>query len=182
MTMTRLKTTLLVLAAAVVLPTLATGCLVQPWTYDRMSNRYEHDKDHKTPILPPIRAGFAPPRCEDAPSDNEVMRLFNERRIRGVPYVYEEFQDDIQIVKNLRQDTIDPPRFFPLVGMAQLHHCHWECGIYYNDLVQSSYPYPAYIKKQKVEVLLIDKDHLHLYVGENPDQQRDTLIEMTKWR
>jgi hypothetical protein len=48
--------------------------------------------------------------------------------------------------------------------------------------VQSSWPYPTYIRKPKVEVIYIDKDHLHLYVGENPDQQRDTLIEMTKWR
>jgi len=181
--MTRLKSALMVLAAAVALPIVSTGCLIQPWAYDRMQNRYLHTNDHKTPILPPLRAGFPVPRCEDPPSDQEVMRVFNERRIRGVPYVYEEFQDDLTIVKNLVVDKIDPPRFFPLVGMAQLHRCHWECAIYYNDLVQSSFPYPAYIgKKRKVEVVLIDKDHLHLYVGENPDQQRDTLIEMTKWR
>jgi hypothetical protein len=180
--MTRVKTVLWGLIAAIGLPLVSTGCLVQPWVYDRMQDRYQHDKDHKTPILPPIRDGYPLPRCEDEPSDLEVLRVFNERRIRGVPYIYEEFQDDLYITKNLVVDSIDPPRFFPLVGMAQLHHCHWECGIYYNDLIQSSYPYPTYIRKPKMEVVLIDKDHLHLYAGPNPDQQRETLLEMTKWR
>ncbi len=178
--MSRARLAALLFAAAI--PLSGTGCLVQPWVSDRMQNAYQHDKDFKTPILPPIRAGFPVPRCEDAPTDGEVLRVFNERQVRGVPYLYEEFQDDLTIVKNVVVDKVDPPRFFPLVGMAQLHHCHWECGVYYNDLKQSSYPYPAYIRKPKVEVISIDKDHLHLYVGENPDTQRETLLEMTKWR
>ena len=178
--MFRVRQTFGLLAA--LLPVLSTGCLIQPWVADRMEDRYQHDNDQRTPILPPIRSGFPPPRCEDPPSDREILRVFDERRIRGVPYIYEEFQDDITLVKNLVVDKIDPPRFYPLVGMAQLHHCHWECGVYYNDLIQSSWPYPTYVRKPKVEVIMIDKDHLHLYVGENPDQQRDTLIELTKWR
>ena len=164
-----------------VLP-FAVGCAVQPWVADRMQQKYQHDKDYKTPIMPPIRGGQPLPRCEDPPTDSEVMRVYNERMVRGVPYFYEEFQDDLVIVKNLLTDRIDPPRFFPLVGMAQLHHCKWECGVYSNDLKQSSYPYPLHIRKPKVEVIYIDKDHLHLYVGENPDTQRETLLEMTKWR
>lgn len=178
--MSRVRLATLLLAASSTL--CGTGCLVQPWVYDRMQNAYQYDKDFKTPILPPVRAGFPAPRCEDPPTDAEVMRVFNERQVRGVPYLYEEFQDDLTIVKNLVVDKIDPPRFFPLVGMAQLHHCHWECGVYYNDLKQSSYPYPTHIRKPKVEVIYIDKDHLHLYVGENPATQQDTLLEMTKWR
>lgn len=167
--------------ATVLLP-FAVGCTIQPWVADRVQQQYQFDKDYKTPIMPPVRSGFPPPRCEDPPTDAEVMRVYNERLVRGVPYFYEEFQDDLVIVKNLLADKIDPPRFFPLVGMAQLHHCKWECGVYSNDLKQSAYPYPLYIKKPKVEVIYIDKDHLHLYVGENPDTQRETLLEMTKWR
>jgi hypothetical protein len=178
--MSRVRLAVLFTAAAA--PLFGTGCLVQPWVSDRMQQQFQHDKDYKAAILPPVRAGFPLPRCEDPPTDGEVMRVFNERQVRGVGYFYEEFQDDLTIVKNLVADRIDPPRFFPLVGMAQLHHCKWECGVYYNDLKQSSYPYPVYIRKPKVEVIYIDKDHLHLYVGENPDTQRDVLLEMTKWR
>ena len=43
------------------------------------------------------------------------------------------------------------------------------------------FPFSVFIKKPKVQVMYIDKDHLHLYVGPNPDMQRDTLLEMTKW-
>ena len=103
------------------------------------------------------------------------------KRVLGVPYVYEEFWDDIVIVKNRVVDQIDPPRFFPLVGMAQLHHCHWECVVYYNETIQSAQPFPVFIKKPRVQVMYIDKDHLHLYVGPNPDRQRETLLEMTKY-
>ena len=178
--MSVVRNKLWLLAAAVLPAVTASGCLVQPWVPARMEEKYQHTNDHRTPILPPIRDGFPAPLCEDPPSDREVLRAM-PKRPRGVPYVYEEFWDDIVIVKNRVVDEIDPPRFFPLVGMAQLHHCHWECAVYYNETIQSAQPYPVYIKKPRVKVMYIDKDHLHLYVGPNPDQQRETLLEMTKY-
>ena len=179
------------LTTAALLPVLlSTGCWptaffiaatpVQPWVTTRMEDKYNHINDHRTPILPPIRDGYPAPLCEDPPSDREVMRAL-PKRPRGVPYVYEEFWDDIVIVKNRIVDKIDPPRFFPLVGPAQLHHCHWECAVYYNETVQSTQPYPIQLKKQRVQVVYIDKDHLHLYVGPNTDTQRETMLEMTKY-
>jgi hypothetical protein len=65
--------------------------------------------------------------------------------------------------------------------MAQLHHCHWECVIQYEETVQSSYPFPTYVKKPRTQVIYIDKDHLHLYVGPNPDMQKKIGVEMTKY-
>ncbi len=151
-----------------------------PWVAERMEEKYQHTNDTRTPILGPIRDGYPMPLCEDAPSDKEVLRAL-PRIARGVPYVYEEFRGDVQIVKNRLVDTIDPPRFYPLVGMAQLHHCHWENVIYYTETVQSSYPFPTYVKKRRTQVIYIDKDHLHLYVGANPDMQKKILNEMTKY-
>lgn len=174
--MVRVRRKIALLAA---LAPLAAGC-VQPWVADRMSEKYQHVNDHRTPVLPPVRDGFPAPLCEDPPSDGEVLRAL-PKGVRGVPYVYEEFRDDIVITKNRAVDKIDPPRFFPLVGMAQLHHCHWECAVYYTETIMSSEPFPTYVKKQRTKVVYIDKDHLHLYVGPNPDQQRDTLLEMTKY-
>ena len=182
-----LRRKVLLLAAAAAPLAGAGGCglplvpiPVQPWVADRMAEKYQHENDHRTPILPPIRDGFPAPLCEDPPSDQEVLRAL-PKRVRGIPFVYEEFRDNIVIVKNRVVDKIDPPRFYPLVGMAQLHHCHWECGVYFNETVQSSYPFPTYVQKQRTLVVYIDKDHLHLYVGPNPDMQRETTIEMTKW-
>ncbi|MCS6866368.1 MAG: hypothetical protein RMJ56_14990 [Gemmataceae bacterium] len=159
---------------------LLTPIPVQPWVAERMEEKYNHHKDGKVPIMPPIRDGFPPPICEDPPSDAEVLRAM-PRVPRGVPYVYEVFRDDIVIVKNRLVDKIDPPRFFPLVGPAQLHHCHWECVVYYTELIQSDYPFPVYIKRPRVQVIYIDKDHLHLYVGDNPDMQRQVTQDLTRY-
>jgi hypothetical protein len=179
------------LFALVLLPAGSVGCNpftlglltpipVPPWTAERMENKYAHRNDGRTPIMPPIADGVPPPICEDAPSDAEVLRAM-PRVPRGVPYIYETFRDDIVIVKNRLVDKIDPPRFFPLVGPAQLHHCHWECVIYYNELVQSDYPFPTYIRKARIQVIYIDKDHLHMYVGPNPDVQRQITQDLTKY-
>ena len=153
---------------------------VPPWTAERLEQKLNHKNDGRVPIMPPIRDGFPPPICEDAPGDAEVLRAM-PRVPRGVPYVYETFRDDIVIVKNRLVDKIDPPRFFPLVGPAQLHHCHWECVIYYNELVQSDYPFPVYVRKARVQVIYIDKDHLHLFVGSDPETQRTVTQDLTKY-
>jgi hypothetical protein len=184
MSFTRRKLLMVVLA---VLPVF-TGCNAlgpaalfliptQPWVAERMNQKYQHTNDYRTPILGPIRDGYPAPLCEDPPSDGEVHRAM-PRVARGVPYLYEEFRDEVQIVKNRMVDTIDPPRFYPLVGMAQLHHCHWECVVYYKETVQSSYPFPTYVTKPRTQVIYIDKDHLHLYVGPNPEMQKKILTEM----
>lgn len=181
----------LILMAVIAVVPLSTGCTflgpamffltpTQPWVAERMEEKYQHTNDHRTPVMPPIRDGYPAPLCEDPPSDREVLRLM-PRVKRGIPFVYEEFRDDVQIVKNRLVDKIDPPRFFPLIGMAQLHHCHWECVVYYTETVQSSYPFPTYIKKKRVQVVYIDKDHLHLYVGPNPDMQKQILNDMTRY-
>ncbi|HEY1186222.1 MAG TPA: hypothetical protein VGE74_01135 [Gemmata sp.] len=157
-----------------------TPVLVQPWVAERMEQKLNHKNDGRVPIMPPIRDGYPPPICEDAPSDQEVLRAM-PRVPRGVPYIYETFRDDIVIVKNRLVDKIDPPRFFPLVGPAQLHHCHWECVVYYTELVQSDYPFPTYVKKKRVQVLYIDKDHLHLYVGPDPETQKQITQDLTRY-
>jgi hypothetical protein len=151
---------------------------IQPWVTERMEDKYLHKNDFRTPVMPPIREGFPPPVCEDAPAEQEVLRAMN-RVTRGVPYVYEEFRDDIQIVSERLVDKIDPPRFFPLVGPAQLHHCHWKCTIYFTETVQTSYPFPVKLKKRRIEVVYIDKDHLHMCVGPDPDVQRQITNEFT---
>ncbi|MFO0798421.1 MAG: hypothetical protein U0804_13170 [Gemmataceae bacterium] len=153
---------------------------VPPWVTERMEEKYAHRNDGKAPIMPPLRNGYPDPICEDPPTDGEVLRAM-PRVPRGAPYLYETFRDDIVIVKNRLVDKIDPPRFFPLVGMAQLHHCHWECVIYYTETVQSDYPFPMKVKKPRTQVIYIDKDHLHLYVGPNPESQRQTTLDLTKY-
>lgn len=176
-------------AALLPLVTLAgAGCLgptpipaivpMPPWVAERMEDKYAHPNDFRTPIMPPIRDGFPAPICEDPPSEREVLRAM-PRVTRGVPFVYEEFRDDVEIISEKLVDKIDPPRFFPLVGLAQLHHCHWKCTIYYKETVQSSWPFPTQIVKNRVQVVYIDKDHLHLFVGNDPRSQESAARDLS---
>lgn len=182
----------LLLAAAVIAPCAFAGCLpftpwsmgigtpipVAPWVTERMEEKYKYDRDFQTPVLPPIRAGFPPPTCEDQPDDARVLRAL-EHVTRGVPYFYEEFRDNIEITKERIKDTIDPPRFFPLIGPAQLHHCHWKCSISYDETIESGYPFPVRVRKARVKVIYLDLDHLHLYPGPTEEAQRAVTRDLS---
>jgi hypothetical protein len=102
-----------------------------------------------------------------------------EHITRGVPYIYEEFRDQISIVSQRLVDKIDPPRFYPLIGPAQLHHCHWKCTIYFLETIESGYPFPFQCKRQRVEVVYIDKDHLHLYANGDKQLEQTATKELT---
>jgi hypothetical protein len=134
---------------------------VPAWVSTRIEEKKLNKNDFRTAILPPLRPGFPPPACEDPPDDASVLRALKPIA-RGVPYVYEEFREEVSIVTEKIVDRIDPPRYFPLVGWAQLHHCHYRCTVFYTETRQSDYPWPYYVRRPKVEVVSIDKDHLHL--------------------
>ena len=184
----RTRRSLLLWAAAVFVPWAAAGCApfslgvltpipVPPWVTERMQEKYCYPNDFRTPVLPPIREGFPPPTCEDQPDDARVLRAL-EHVTRGVPYFYEEFRDDVEVVKERIKDTIDPPRFFPLIGPAQLHHCHWKCTITYTETIESGYPFPFRCRRPRVKVIYIDLDHLHLYPGCTVESQRAVNREL----
>ncbi len=184
----RTRRSLLLWAAAVLAPWVAAGCApfsaglftpipVPPWVTERMEEKYCYPNDFRTPVLPPIREGFPPPTCEDQPDDARVLRAL-EHVTRGVPYFYEEFRDNVEVIKERVKDTIDPPRFFPLIGPAQLHHCHWKCTITYTETIESGYPFPFRCVKPRVKVIYIDLDHLHLYPGCTVESQRAVNREL----
>ncbi len=178
----------IVLALAVLSPLSASGCLplsmgiftpipVPPWVTEKMEDMYLYKNDNRTPVMPPIREGFPPPLCEDPPDEATVLRAL-PRPARGVPYIYEEFRNEIQVVTELLVDKIDPPRFFPLIGPAQLHHCHWKCTVFYNETIISAYPFPVRLARPRVQVIYIDKDHLHLYPHGTPEINRQISREL----
>jgi hypothetical protein len=141
---------------------LATPIPIPPWVPERMEEKICNHNDYRTPIMPPIPPGYRP-LCEDPPDRAAILRAM-PRVTRGVPYIFEEFRDNIEFTVEKLSDLIDPPRFFPLIGPAQLHHCHWKCTVYYDETLESGYPFPFRCKRRRVEVVYIDKDHLHLCV------------------
>jgi hypothetical protein len=179
---------MLLVAGVMALAAVTSGCLnplsmgiftpvpVPPWVAEHIEERIKYQNDYRTPVLPPIPAGYRS-LCEDPPDRAEILRTMN-RVVRGVPYVYEEFREDFEFTVEKLVDRVDPPRFFPLVGPAQLHHCHWKCTIYFNETLESCHPFPFQIKRRRAEVVYIDKDHLHLCVS-SPDAAQSVTRDMT---
>lgn len=152
---------------------------IQPWVAEYMEEKICNKTDFQTPIMPPIPNGYRP-LCEDPPDRAAILRAM-PRVARGVPYVYEEFRDDLDFVVEKLVDVVDPPRFFPLVGPAQLHHCHYKCTVYYTETIESSYPFPFRCKRRRVETIYMDRDHLHLCVG-TPEAQESITRDLTNFR
>ena len=93
----------------------------------------------------------------------------------------EEFRQDVDFSIERLVDQIDPPRFFPLVGPAQLHHCHYKCTVFYTETVQSDYPIPFQTKRRRVEVVYIDRDHLHMFAC-TPEQMQSMTTDLTQFQ
>jgi RNA polymerase sigma factor (sigma-70 family) len=116
------------------------------------------DVPYQTPVL---KSTSDLSQMESPPAEDMILRALPQVP-RGVAYVLEVFRDDIQVVSERLVKRVDPPRFFPLVGEAKLHHNHWKCTVYYNEIVEYSYPFPSRVKRARVQVVYIDKDFLVL--------------------
>lgn len=143
---------------------ITTPVPVPPWVTERVEEKYQGKSDRRTPILPPIQEGSPPPVCDDPPDDTEMLRALPAVR-RGVPGFCEERRENVQVITERVLDKIDPPRSFPLIGPAQLHHCRWKCSVWFDEVVESQYPFPFRVKKPRKEVVFLDRDALHLYSG-----------------
>jgi len=135
----------------------------QEWKF-HMQERYE-----KVPILGPLTAG-GPAHAIDPPSDDEVMRALERARPvrRGLPFLDEKQRNDVRITKCKIADYVDPPRVYPLIGPAQLHHAHYKCTIYFEETTRVGWPVPHTLHNAEAqEVIYIDHNHFHM-VGD-PD-------------
>jgi hypothetical protein len=93
----------------------------------------------------------------EAPGDAEILRAIPPIT-RGVPYVFEEFRDDLVIVKNRHATAkIGPQRFYPFIGPARITTTNWECVVYYTQTIQSDFPFPVKLTKNRVQVVYMEK-------------------------
>lgn len=124
---------------------------------------WEHERYERMAVLGPLTPG-APEKSLDPPSDDEVMRVLEKSRSvqGGLPMLHEIQRTNVRIVKELLQDSIDPPRVYPLVGPAQLHHVHYKCIVYFTEVTRVGWPIPYTTRNEEAqEVVYIDHDHLH---------------------
>ena len=122
------------------------------------------------PILGPITPG-APTVAMDPPSEDEVMRALEKARPveGGKPFLHEIQRNNVRITTEPNADYIDPPRFYPLAGPAQLHHAHYKCTVYFTEVTRVGWPVPYTTTDEDCqEVVYIDHDHLHMVGNVDP--------------
>lgn len=138
---------------------------VSPYFQDKQEDRFwEHERYERAPILGPLTAD-GPHIALDPPSDDEVMRALDEARPLegGIPLLHEVQRSNVRIVKDKIADYVDPPRVYPLVGPAQLHHAHYKCTVYYTETTRVGWPVPyTTVDEDAREVIYIDHNHLHM--------------------
>ena len=131
---------------------------------------YEKARYGKVAILPPITDENH--IALDPPSDDEVIRALEKVRPVGgsVPGLETTVRNVKGITKEPIADYVDPPRVMPLIGPAQVHHAHYRCTIYFEEITQVGWPIPYQVKVEDgMEVLYIDKEHLHRVGGGEVD-------------
>jgi len=138
---------------------------VSPYFQDRLEdNFHEQERYRRVPILGPLPAG-GPAGALDPPSDDEVMRALEDARPveGGLPFLHEVQRNNVRIVRDLIADYVDPPRVYPLIGPAQLHHVHYKCTVYFTEVTWVGWPIPyKTVDEETQEVVYIDHDHLHM--------------------
>ncbi len=138
---------------------------VSPFFQDQQEDRFwEKERYQRVPILEPLTPG-APTMALDEPSDDEIMRALEHARSLegGIPFLQEVQRNNVRITKELISDSIDPPRVYPLIGPAQLHHCKWKCTVYFMEVTRVGWPIPYTTKNEDAqEVIYVDHDHLHM--------------------
>ena len=137
---------------------------------------WNHERYDRMPVLGSADARTARPRRSIEPSDDEVMRALEKARPvqGGLPGLYEVQRNNVRIVTEPIADYIDPPRVYPLVGPAQLHHAHYKCIVYYTEITQVGWPIPYTTTDEDCqEVLYIDHDHLHMVGNVDPGPGTD---------
>jgi RNA polymerase sigma factor (sigma-70 family) len=92
------------------------------------------------------------PAAGAPPSDREVLQALPRAAAR----------DDVAIVKNRIADETDPPRYYPLIGVARLNRSRWECKVYFTEVVRADEPFPTVTRKPRVEVVHLDQKQLVL--------------------
>jgi len=134
---------------------------VTPFFSQQIEDTYwEEERYGKVPILDPIEGENAPTFCLDPPSPDEVMRTIPDPREGGVPFLAETQWNNVRIIVEPIVDRLDECRFYPQVGPARMHHCHYKATIFYEETKRSHWPVPFTHVDQSQEVVYIDHDHL----------------------
>jgi hypothetical protein len=134
---------------------------VTPYYSEQIESTYWNEERYDpVPILDPVEGENAPLFCLDPPSPDEVMRTLPNKTSGGVPFLAETHINNVRMVVEPIVDRLDECRFYPMVGPARLHHCHYKCTVFFEETKRSYWPVPFTHSDQREEVVYVDHDHL----------------------
>lgn len=143
---------------------------VTPYFSQQIEDTYwEEERYDYVPILDPVEGEHAPIFCLDPPSPDEVMRTLPDNTSGGFTFVAETSRNNVRMIVEPIVDRLDECRFFPMVGPARQHHCHYKCTVYFEEVKRSYWPVPFTHVDQREDVVYIDHNHLIRCAG--PDMQ-----------
>jgi hypothetical protein len=136
------------------------------------SRQYSHDKLEgknrerykRVPVIGPITYGDVPV-AHAPPSPSEVLRALKKTDSEegDVPLLHKRSPSNVRITIERFAEYVDPPRVYPLIGLAQQHHAHYKCTIYSTDTTRAA--------EGPRQVVYVDHNHLHI-VGRAPESDR----------
>jgi hypothetical protein len=110
----------------------------------------------------------------DPPTDEEVLRTltaFDSGSVESETLKLSVKANNYRIKKESIADFIDPPRFFPLVGEAQVHHRRWKCTVCYSPVpVQTGKHVGGDETRYNETVVYIDHTHVHPLELKTPEK------------
>ena len=138
---------------------------VSPYFQKRLEDKYwNKERYERVPILGPITSG-GPAVALDPPTPDEVMRALEKAQPvqGGVPFLYQKQRNNVRMIIEPIADYVDPPRVYPLIGPAQLHHAHYKCTIFYTAGHARRLAVAAHtVDEDSREVIYIDHNHFHM--------------------
>lgn len=137
---------------------------ILPSQSQRLEEDMAREDTDRVPILDPVPGENAPLPCLDPPSEEEVWRKVPHFR-PGWPALYEVQRNDVQFLIEKIGEKVDPVKVYPLAGPCQLVHCHYKCTVFFLESYWSDYPIPFNHRKDRIEVVYIDKDYLRRAAG-----------------
>lgn len=134
---------------------------VSPYFQQEIEDTYWNEERYeKVYVLDPVEGENAPLYCMDPPSPDEIMRALPDDTKGGWPFLAETSRNNVRMVSELIVDSLGEPRFYPMVGWARHHKCHYKCTVYFDKVIRSDWPIPFTHTDATQEVVYIDHDHL----------------------
>lgn len=116
--------------------------------------------------------------CLDPPSEAQILRAlsmdsstqtFSDGSDNPADWLQPNpdspFYNVRSVVEHLPVDTLDEPRYFPGIGVAQMHFCQYKCTVYYETDLNG----------ESQAIIYVDKNHLVPY-DSAPSSARQSLV------